>query len=102
MNLYKLFRFYNKTIFNNALIKPKIMWFNKKGYDGMFEGDWIRGYDNYFKARIKINECAEVHSTLLHEMVHLYQYQFNHTVNHKKSFKAWRRRIKKQMGIDIK
>lgn len=99
MNLYKLFKFYNKTLFNNQLIKPRIRWFNKKGFDGLFEGE---SDGEYIFAQIKINENAEVHSTLIHEMVHLYQFQFNHNVNHGKSFKAWHRRIKKQMGINIK
>ena len=99
MKYKKLFDFYNKTLFNGALIKPRIKLFNSKKYLGFFEG-YAEG--EYLFCTIKLERLCEKHSTLLHEMVHLYQFQFNHNVNHKGLFKAWRRRIKKLTGIDIK
>lgn len=99
MNLKKLFDFYNKTLFNGVLIKPRIKLFNSKKYLGLFDG-YAEG--EYLFCTIKLERLCEKHSTLLHEMVHLYQFQFNHKVNHGKSFKAWRRRIKAKTGIDIK
>jgi hypothetical protein len=99
MNLKKLFRFYNRTLFNGVLIEPKIKYFKSKHYLGWFEA-YQEG--DYIFADIRLTRDCEKHSTLIHEMVHLYQFQFNHSVDHKKSFKAWRRRIKKQMGVDIK
>ena len=100
MNLKRLFNFYNQTLFNGVLIEPRIRLFKSKHYLGLFEG--YEDENGFMFMDIYLEKRAEKHSTLLHEMVHLYQFQFNHKVNHKGSFKAWRRRIKKLTGIDIK
>ena len=100
MNFNKLFNFYNLTLFNGVLVKPRIKLFKSKHYLGLFDG--YEDEDGFIFATIRLEKHADKHSTLLHEMVHLYQFQFNHKVNHKGSFKAWRRRIKKLTGIDIK
>lgn len=100
MNFNKLFNFYNQTLFNGVLIEPRIKLFKSKHYLGLFEG--YVDENGFIFMDIYLEKRAEKHSTLLHEMVHLYQYQFMHKVNHKGLFKAWRRRIKKLTGIDIK
>jgi hypothetical protein len=100
MNFNKLFNFYNQTLFNGVLIEPRIKLFKSKHYLGLFEG--YEDENGFMFMDIYLEKRAEKHSTLLHEMVHLYQYQFMHKVNHKGLFKAWRRRIKKLTGIDIK
>ena len=100
MNFNKLFNFYNQTLFNGVLIEPRIRLYKCKYTLGLFEG--YEDENGFMFMDIYLEKRAEKHSTLLHEMVHLYQFQFNHKVNHKGSFKAWRRRIKQQTGIDIK
>ena len=99
MKYKKLFDFYNKTLFNGVLIKPRIKYWKHKHFLGFFNGE---AEDGFLFCTIKLNKEIQPIETLLHEMVHLYQFQFNHNVNHKGLFKAWRRRIKKQTGIDIK
>lgn len=81
-------------------MEPRIRLYKCKYTLGLFEG--YEDENGFMFMDIYLEKRAEKHSTLLHEMVHLYQFQFNHNVNHKGSFKAWRRRIKYLTGIDIK
>lgn len=99
MKIKRLFRFYNRALFNNALIEPRIKFWKHKHFFG-----WFSGYEEegFLFCTIKLNKKEKLTTTLLHEMVHLYQFQFNHKVNHKRSFKAWYRKIKRETGLDIR
>ena len=102
-NVYALWRRYNAEVFGGALKPLKIQFGNT--YTEDFEGDWWGFFE--FDAgppRIVLMEyltTPELSSTLLHEMVHQYQYENGQGVNHGPSFRRWSPIIRKLTGYTI-
>lgn len=83
--LQDAFNWFNRELFNSSLPQVLIVLHRKKGAKGYFWADMWRGYDGESLEADKLSEIAltpetlnrsdkEILSTLVHEMVHLWQY----------------------------
>ncbi len=98
------FAHFNKVVFGNEIPMPKFKLYNSKVNCGFFEG--CNGEDNKPEMLIKISKYYNKNyqqfcETMLHEMVHCFQFINRVPVDHGKSFSMMARVIKKEMGIDI-
>lgn len=97
-----------REIFVDIGIPYNIVLSNKLKVSGLFTGFFDLDEDNilYRRGTIKIGlqqniNLYHVLETLAHELIHAKQYANGDCVNHGKSFKFWRRKIKKQFNIDV-
>ncbi len=83
--LQDAFDYFNRQLFNDALPQVLIVLHRKKGAKGYFWADMWRGYDGESIEATKLSEISltpetldrpdkEILSTLVHEMVHLWQH----------------------------
>lgn len=105
---YEFAQALENIIFEGIDIPYDIVLSNTLKVSGLFTGSIE--IDQYEKVkrigRIKIGlkqniNLYHVLETLAHELIHAKQYADGLEVNHGKSFKYWRRKIKKQFNIDI-
>lgn len=98
----KLFNNYNKLIFDNTLIVPHIKvlrYYNKEylGWCGILEDHTLELCLNTKAIRTK----EQYQNTLIHEMVHVWQYQNGLIMDHGLSFEQWIKPIQLLTGIKI-
>lgn len=89
----------NRAAFKNKLPLPKFKIKRMRNTWG-----WCIASESSMVIKINenINSRSLFLSTLGHEMTHQYQYMFEGGImNHKESFKIWKRFFKKHMKIDI-
>lgn len=104
--LYMTFNHFNRLLFNNSIKPTPTIKINRsKKNAGLFEG--FADEDNNPVMTIKISSrhntnYYEFCETLIHEMVHCYQFLNGLDVNHGKVFKQIRKVIKAEYNIDIK
>lgn len=102
---YKTFNHFNDLIFDGAIIKPKIKSFNSIKYAGYFIGepDEEGNPAMVIKISTKYNKNYKTFcETLIHEMIHCFQYLNRMPVNHGKSFKIMAKHIKDTLGLNVK
>lgn len=106
---YEFAQALENIIFEGIDIPYDIVLSNKLKVSGLFTGFYGLDDDNdipYRRGTIKIGlqqniNLYHVLETLAHELIHVKQYAEGLPVTHGKSFKYWRRRIKKQFNIDV-
>ena len=101
---YTTFKHFNNLMFDNAIPMPKIKAFNSKKYAGYFIGSVNEDGEPTMTIKISTKYNKDYQSfceTLLHEMVHCYQYLNHFKVGHGKSFKLMAKKINKQLGMQI-
>lgn len=93
MNIEKLFNKYNKKHFDSVLVIPQFREINDPDLRGYFMGvAWEDKPDNTIAINYKHRDHKNkkrLKETLLHEMVHQYQFHFGMKINHGKYFKKW-------------
>lgn len=99
------FLMFNRLAFDNRIyVMPQIIVYQSKVNMGFFEGE----ADDFGRPMltIKISErqnknWQDVCETLLHEMVHCFQYLNKLPVDHGKYFKQIKKEIKQKYGLTI-
>jgi hypothetical protein len=104
--LEKTFNHFNDLIFANEIKpRPTIKVYSSKVNAGYFIGE--PDEDNNPTMVIKISDrynktYEQFCETMLHEMVHCFQYIKHMPVDHDKAFNLMAKVIKKELGIDIR
>lgn len=90
----KVFDEYNQYVFDGKLKRVPIT----DGYAG--PGYWGWCFGNRILLSDQLTE-DEARCTLLHEMVHLWQFQMGLDMNHGRSFKPWEKKCKRLTGLSV-
>jgi len=103
------FDFINEMMFNGLVERPSHIEIKRMRNLGQAEGDLNTGVTcmrlrDRFRAVSQRNLIASASqmfiSTVAHEMVHLWQFQTDYTMNHGRGFQEWKTKFKK-IGIII-
>lgn len=103
--LYKTYNHFNDYIFGGELpaditIKP----YSSKINCGFFEGYYTDEGEKEYLIKIsnRYNKTyGEFCETMVHEMIHVFQFMKDIDVDHGKTFKAMAKTIKKEIGLNI-
>ncbi len=86
--MQELFHYINLELFDNMLDMP---YFNVSNYKYTYDAyGWCQDYKgNTFVGIDKTNNPADFFTTMVHELIHVWQVQNDKPMNHKKEFKKW-------------
>ena len=86
--LKKVFHYVNNTLFDGDLEMPALVLASDEDLINIagFEVDGIFTNEPFM---IAINEDANIFDTMVHEMIHLWQYQNNKYMGHEGWFRVW-------------
>lgn len=103
MKLKKLYKKYNRKYFDNELPKDVKIRYGKTKH-GKYKNHAICIHDGDFIAiRIARNILAiDLHETLLHEMIHVWQAYNGQCMDHNGPFYKKARKLKKKFGFNYK
>lgn len=97
--LHKLFRRFNRLCFNDSLPKPVIVWVALP-YGHLGFCDEVRPG----KYKIWLNNTMDLpttEATLVHEMIHMHQFETGQPTDHNKEFRKWAHHCKKLLGYSV-
>ena len=114
INLQDSFDFWNITIFGESLLTPELRLMSENQIideqgecfselNGFVLGSAEQPVSEAWLT-INVDFCDDwytFHSTLLHEMVHIWQLQNDENMNHQKSFRNWQKQILRTTGLKI-